>query len=1173
MYFHQSLLSSQDDFDDDDGGVSYRHIDPRSSLNLAPTTQRNIAPPARHSVSRSSYSQRRSRPASPLSSGGSRWEGRGVVGSGFSAFAPSQPPPTSRFALPSRFAVKQQRDEEEEEGEEDIRDEDRELELERKEGHDDRREDWDEDADASTPTDAHAHHGTSAFDRHSLPSRPSLFAPAVNAQQSGHRSPQALAEDNSKWSVADETTTRLLQRAKVWQEQSDEDFFWSDPIVVKEEGGGQRAVAGKMRGATLTAASLTDRQKKERVYAQKLQNQDIRVKRVGPVRESNLATLSRNRQTRAALTLTQSQRPAASSSHHHFSAQLEADLSVKRLVVNKSLEVEDADAPSPISEEALAAGRAMAAEREQKDWRNQLDAQLDASTLHPSVAAHAQPQSHSRRSKKRGGLEEQLERVLRMRNSLHTRYTSEQERLIRSEQQASDALTADTQGCVRAVIVKLVATVEHYSLTFAVGVLCSAYKVAEADGFAPVASVQQLDTALPSLQRAARALRVDVGRLALLVLNAQQRQAMHVPEQLSAPIYVRLTWPWFDVGERMGVFGHVLLDMFDCAVIDSLQGAAYERQEEQRWEAEREQRESDARRQIDAAEQQELDAPNALMDDVELRKKQDALRETFGDLTEPEVASLFEDEGDTKQQLSQSVQAAAVAVRHPFSAYRRLPLSSVTPYTSLWYTCLVGIVRKVSLHGHNIESSDPNSRVIQHQLLPSLLLDDGTALIQVELSLRCVERWRDVLLRGEGNVIWIGAARVNETPSSGLGVRDGLRQLLADYGYKGARGLRVLRVDDRSRYVMKAQHEQTLLSVSHAPHRITPLLSLLTASDGKQTARVHVHVKVLHIEWENDDSCVVWASDSSLMPSAANCSHPLPPTTVIVHFTYHLHVQQLRAFVHSVDEQSNSLLIRDLVFSASTSAAWPLQLTADTYTELCAPRVSEGASVEGFEQTVVYERLRRQLRVATRLDVFSSCSVSMAEQLVPPFTPLPSRLSLSSLLTPTALHGYTASPLLQRYGLFDVEGVVMTVHTPALLSRQCSECGYLSPYQGSGRRSGGLHLSAYCRRCHTQSSAAHAVVGRVWVDVQCSDIHMLHTVRMLLSSGEVSRCLQGRSAMDGAAANVLALLQDEGVVREQLMSKRVQCVCRCEQPSEASVRAQELQLLAVEPNKDLRARS
>ena len=663
-----------------------------------------------------------------------------------------------------------------------------------------------------------------------------------------------------------------------------------------------------------------------------------------------------------------------------------------------------------------------------------------------------------------------------MRHSLHARYTSEQERLFRSSQQIDDGLTADAQGCVRAVVVKLVASVEHYSLLFAVGVLCSTYRVAESDGFAPGAIVQQLDSALPSLQRVARAMRVDVGRLALVVFNGQQRHAMNVPNKLTSPIYVRLTWPWFDVGERMGVFGHVLLDMFDCCVIGDAEGARYERQAEERWEAERQQRETTARHQLDTAEREQLDSSNAVVDDAELRKQQDAMRATFGDLTEGEVESLFADEDEARQQQQPAANNSSIAssapspIRRPFSSYRRLPLSSVTPYSSLWFTCLVGIVRKVSLHGHSTEPSDPNSRIIQHQLLPSLLLDDGTGLVQVEVSLRCVERWSDVLLRGEGNIIWIGSARVNETPSSGHGVRDGLRQLVAEYGYS-TRGLRVLRVDERSRFVMKAQHEQTLLTVSHTPHRITPLLSLLTATGGKPTARVHVHVKVLHVEWESDDSCVVWVSDSSLMPSTTNSSHPLPPTTAIVHFRYHLHIQQLRSFIHSADDQSNSLLIRDLLASTSTNTAWPVQLTADTYTELCVPRPYDGASVDGFEQTIVYEQQRSQLRVITRVNVFSSsATVSMSEQLVAPFAVLPSRLSLSSLLTPTALHGYTASPLLQRYGLFDVEGVVMAVHTPALLSRQCAECGYLSALEGSSRRSGGLN--AYCRRCHSQSREA-----------------------------------------------------------------------------------------------------
>ena len=770
MYYHQSLLS-QDDFDDDDDGVLYRHVDPRSSLTLpAAVTQRQAAA-ARHTVSRSSYGQRRSRLASSAHSG-SRWDGRRESGSGVSALAPSQPPPTSLFALPSRIVPQSLDDQEGEE------------EPERE--YNEQRQQWDDDDDIDTDTGARQHrHGGTTASPTALPSRSSLFSPHDEAGRLTVASPQPQGEDDSKWNAADEATARVLQRAKVRQEQSDEDFFWSDPVVVKEEGG-QRALGGNGQTAMLTGALLTERQKKERVYAQKLQNQQQRVKRANhSLRESNLATLSASRQRRAAAPLPSSQQrtPAALSSHHgHFSAQLEADLSVKRLINNKSLEIEDADAPSPISEEALAAGRAMAAEREQQNWRDQLDAQLDASTS--SVSTHSQPLSHSRRSKKRGGLEEQLERVLRMRHSLHARYTSEQERLRRSSQQVDDGLTADAQGCVRAVVVKLVASIEHYSLLFAVGVMCSPYRVAESDGFAPAAIVQQLDTALPSLRRVARTLRVDVGRLALVVFNSQQRQAMHVPDKLSTPIYVRLTWPWFDVGSRMGVFGHVLLDMFDCCVIDDQQGAQYERQAAERWETEREQREADTRRQLDLAEQELGDRPNVVVDDAELRKQQDAMREIFGDLTEAEVESLFDDDNEDVQQQQPATNTSAAAAlplpaRRPFSSYRRLPLSSVTPYTSLWFTCLVGIVRKVSLHGHSIQPSDPNSRIIQHQLLPSLLLDDGTGMVQVEVSLRCVERWRDVLLRGEGNVIWIGAARINETPSSGHGVRDGLRQLMA----------------------------------------------------------------------------------------------------------------------------------------------------------------------------------------------------------------------------------------------------------------------------------------------------------------------------------------------------------------------------------------------------------
>ena len=1192
MYYHQTLLS-QDDFDDDDDGVLYRHVDPRSSLTLAAAAA--AVSTRQHAASRLSHSQRRARAASPVR-GGSRWD----EDSGVSAFAPSQPPPTSLFALPSRSAHQSHRRREQEEEENVDEDMDREvgmgigMEREQKE----ERKDWDEDnADLDTATAADAryqrqqhHHRdrrTADISRTSLPRRPALFSSAAHQPTAVSPPPHAHGgEDDSKWNAADEATAQLLQRAKVRQEQSDEDFFWSDPVVVKEEGA-QRTSGGKVH-ATLTAVPLTERQKKERTYALKLQSQQHKAKRANhTVKQSNLATLSARRQARTAATATpldQSDRQPASLSAHHsaFSAQLEADLSFKRHT--DKLDIEDADAPSPISEEALAAGRVMAAEREQKSWRDQLDAQLDQSVAHPSVTAHThQPHSHSRRNKKRGGFEEQLERVLRMRHSLHARYTSEQERLRRASQPVDDGLAADAHGCVRAVVVKLVASVQHYSLQFTVGILCTPYHVAESDGFAPPPTVQHLQSALPSLARVARALRVDVGRLALVVFNGQQRAAMHVPDRLVTPVYVRLTWPWFDVGERMGVFGHVLLDMFDCCVIDAQHGAQYERQEAQRWEAEREQREAEARRQLDVAENDARDERGVVVvDDAELRKQQDAMREAFGDLTQAEYEALAADDDDTNNE-QQSLTTITISPpppsRHPLSSYRRLPLASLTPYTSLHSTCLVGLIRKVTLHGHTLQRTDPHSRIIQHQLHPTLLLDDGTALVALEVGLRCVERWADVLLRGEGCVLWVGGARVNETPSVGHGVRAGLRGLVAEYGYGSVRGLRVLRVDERSRYVMRAQHEQTLLTVTHAPHRITPLLSLLTPpSEGKPTARAHVHVKVLHVEWESDDSCVAWVSDSSLMPSATNASHPLPPTTVIVHLSYHLHIQQLRSFIHPPNEQSNSLLIRDLTVTTpppTTTTTWPLHLTADTFTELCLPRPSDGATVPGFEQTLVYEQQRRQLRVVTRADPFDKGghSVSMAEQLVPPFTPLPTRLSLSSLLTPTALHGYTASTLLQRYGLFDVEGVVMAVYPPALLSRQCGECGYLSGYEGGGRRSGGLQLSAYCRRCHCQSSEPHAVVGRVWVDVQCSDIHMLHTVRMLLSTGEVSRCLHGRLAVDGGAASVQSLLQDDAVVREQLLSKRVQCVCRCEEVREGSVSAQELQLVAMEPNKEWRART
>ena len=358
---------------------------------------------------------------------------------------------------------------------------------------------------------------------------------------------------------------------------------------------------------------------------------------------------------------------------------------------------------------------------------------------------------------------------------------------------------------------------------------------------------------------------------------------------------------------------------------------------------------------------------------------------------------------------------------------------------------------------------------------------------------------------------------------------------------------------------MRQQDEQSALPKREATVSLTPLAQLLRArGDGRQSQRPRR--RLLHMQWEADDSCALWLSDSSLMPPAApsyaaapspslSLVHSLPSTTVVVRFRHSLHLQLLRAFVHPSAGQGESLVIHDLAVSASSPC--PV-LTADRFTELLLPQVDVRCDVRDFQLTSQYQQAVASLRPVQRCDPFDpSVTLALATQLVPPFALPPAVLPLSSLLTSDALLGPTASPVLQRYGLFSIDGVVMRLVSPPSLTRQCSRCGQEAACERD-RRS---QLALYCSRCRGVSAAPQPVVARLQVDMKCAGI--VPVLRVELSPALVSSVLG-------------AVLGGEKEMEAALLSRRVQCLCVCEGARTESVRVQELRLKAVEAAKDVR---
>ena len=102
-------------------------------------------------------------------------------------------------------------------------------------------------------------------------------------------------------------------------------------------------------------------------------------------------------------------------------------------------------------------------------------------------------------------------------------------------------------------------------------------------------------------------------------------------------------------------------------------------------------------------------------------------------------------------------------------------------------------MRKTALHGHPIpDSASPSplspSRSARPRL-PCLWLDDGTAVVQVDIALSCLRDWSDVLLRGQGSVLWVGEAVMREEPHVGRGDDAEAEQMLRLWGHDGLQRL------------------------------------------------------------------------------------------------------------------------------------------------------------------------------------------------------------------------------------------------------------------------------------------------------------------------------------------------------------------------------------------------
>ena len=784
-----------------------------------------------------------------------------------------------------------------------------------------------------------------------------------------------------------------------------------------------------------------------------------------------------------------------------------------------------------------------------RSWKDEVDAAIDNAppSSHPPTRSSAPP--HGRKGgRRRGGLEDRLAVLIRSRSSNVLIAQHRQQQLLLSPSALS--ITADADGRYPTVLVRMVAGVEYYSVFFTLCILCSPYNPPPSPLYIPDSSTLSLPSTLPSLVAFASSHSVPLSQVALVLFSAQQRRDMRLPSDFSTPSHFLLMFPWFDVGQRMGINGRVLVDVFDAIHFDSQRG-----EEEERKDAVRRTIEAEARRIDDEAKEgQPEDATSTqasvdVADGEEERKRREAVRAVFGELSADDISSLFDGaEEEDRQELMRRAEmvgmevesaprTSSAPVAKPFDQYRRISLASLQSFTSLHHTCVVGVVRKVQWNGHGEPSSGP--RFIRSRL-PSFWLDDGTALVQVDVSLSTASGWREVLLQGVGQVIWIGGAHMNEDPALGRGEVEGLSSMLHAFGYPHHHGLRVMRVGERSRWRMQPLHEQSLLPATqlHQPQQISQLRDILSGE--KKEGRVHVHVQLMHLQWTCDGQCLAWVSDASLMPSATPAASPPPSSCLLISFHHFLHLQLLRSFIHPHDPQACSLVIQDLLLSPPpppSTATWPTVM-ADAFTELLLPRDDLRCEVEGFEQTQQHQHARAALRVQQAVDPHCpSVALALPQQLVAPFPVLPFLPPLSSLLTSHALLGATASCSLQLFGLFLIDGVIMHVHSAATLTRRCPSCAHETSHIKGERRS---LFSSFCLLCKAVTNEPHPLVGRVIVDVKCSDVVQL--LQMELSPG----VLAGLLADVGMA--MLAVLSDEKELRGHLLSKRVRCASVCAKP-------------------------
>ena len=990
------------------------------------------------------------------------------------------------------------------------------------------------------------------------------------------RQPSPYPEAVDDWMEMDDDTRHLLQRSanpRSHQAMDEEAFLWGEAsaLPIKAELATSRSVRSRVESLT-GSGGLSEQQRKERLYLHKVASQEGRKKKgplIGP-RETDLGRLSLMKR-KAALppTPSQSAKPPPRG-NLSFTAAFERELQRERPPV-LGVDIEEVDS---FPADAAASTGTVNGGGGRKSWKDEVDAAVERAPPTSLSATRPGHALHGKRSRRRGGLEDRLDVLIRSRHSSVAIAQHRQQQLLLS--QSTPIIAPDAEGRYPSVLVKMVSGVEFYSLYFTVCILCSPYNPPPMSLYIPEPTALAIPSVLPSLLSFADSYGVPLSRVALVIFSAQQRRDMRqLPTDFSSPAYLQLLFPWYDVGERMRVYGRVLVDVFDCVAIDKQRGEEEEKKDE-------------VRRALELltemnAEGSQSEVPGdvsqlsvEMKDGEEEEKQKEALRAVFGDLEADEISSLFEGaEEEERHQLLQRMEEQGNVppptsplpppATKPFSEYRRLTLASLQSFTSLHQTCVVGVIRKVQLNGHGdvIPSSPPFTR----SRLPCFWIDDGTALVQVDISLAVVKEWREVLLRGTGKVVWIGGGHMNEHPALGCGEMDGLTSMLESLRRGEQRGMRVIQVGDRSRWRMQALHEQSLIPAEHlrCEQSLTHLRELITGE--RREGRVVVHVRVMHIQWTAPDEALVWLSDPSLMPSTPSMAashHPPPSNCLVVAFHRFLHLQLLRSFIHPSDLHASALLIQDLLLtpSSSSTGTWPT-VEADAFTELLLPFDDLRCEVVGFEQTQQFDQARAALGFVNAVDPrCPSVPLALPQHLVAPFTVVPVIPPLSSLLTSQALMGQTASLALQRFGLFVLDGVVLQVHGPALLVRQCPACGYEMAHVKGERRS---LLSAFCPLCKGMSGEAHPVVGRVVVSVKCSDIVQALQV-------ELSPALLNGSVGDVSKGSRLAVLTDEEELRGALLSKRIRCICVCVEPKDSAMAVRDLVFRSMDEGREVRRR-